>query len=255
MGTEGRVRCARGLLRRLNPARRNGPRRGVDRLHGRPDMTTEIEIDTTAGRARVTLDAPRPARALLLLGHGAGGGIDARDLRAVRDGATTAGYAVARLTQPYRMASGRRPPAPAPVLDTVLAEVVRALRRRRALAKLPLVVGGRSSGARVGCRCAATVGAAGVLALGFPLHPPGRPDRSRAAELQGVEVPVLVVQGQRDPFGSPDELFAAGLPTQGRVHVVPGADHGMAVRKGDPRPMPAIVAAVIEWLDTVIGGP
>ena len=216
-------------------------------------MTTEIEIDTTAGRARVTLDAPRPARALLLLGHGAGGGIDARDLRAVRDGATTAGYAVARLTQPYRMA-GRRPPAPAPVLDAVLAEVVRALRRRRTLAKLPLVVGGRSSGARVGCRSAATVGAAGVLALSFPLHPPGRPDRSRAAELQGVEVPVLVVQGQRDPFGSPDELRTAGLPAQARVHVVPGADHGLAVRKGDPPPLPAIVAAVIEWLDDVIDG-
>lgn len=215
-------------------------------------MTTEIEIDTTAGPARVTLDAPRSARALLLLGHGAGGGIDARDLRAVRDGATTAGYAVARLTQPYRMA-GRRPPAPAPVLDAVLVEVVRALRRRRrALAKLPLVVGGRSSGARVGCRGAATVGAVGVLALGFPLHPPGRPDRSRAAELQGVRVPVLVVQGERDSFGSPDELRAAGLPAQVRVHVVSGADHGLAVRKGDPPPMPAIVAAVIEWLDAVI---
>jgi hypothetical protein len=214
-------------------------------------MTTEIEIETTAGRARVTLDAPRPARALLLLGHGAGGGIDARDLRAVRDGATTAGYAVGRLTQPYRMA-GRRPPAPAPVLDAVLAEVVRAFRRRRTLAKLPLVVGGRSSGARVGCRSAATVGAAGVLALSFPLHPPDRPDRSRAPELQGVEVPVLVVQGQRDPFGSPDELRAAGLPEQVQVHVVPGADHGLAVRKGDPPPMPAIVAAVIEWLDGVI---
>lgn len=215
-------------------------------------MTTEIEIDTTAGPARVTLDAPRSARALLLLGHGAGGGIDARDLRAVRDGATTAGYAVARLTQPYRMA-GRRPPAPAPVLDAVLVEVVRALRRRRrALAKLPLVVGGRSSGARVGCRGAATVGAVGVLALGFPLHPPGRPDRSRAAELQGVRVPVLVVQGERDSFGSPDELRAAGLPAQVRVHVVSGADHGLAVRKDDPPPMPAIVAAVIEWLDAVI---
>jgi hypothetical protein len=214
-------------------------------------MTTEIEIETTAGRARVTLDAPRPARALLLLGHGAGGGIDARDLRAVRDGATTAGYAVGRLTQPYRMA-GRRPPAPAPVLDAVLAEVVRALRRRRTLAKLPLVVGGRSSGARVGCRSAVTVGAAGVLALSFPLHPPDRPDRSRAPELQGVEVPVLVVQGQRDPFGSPDELRAAGLSEQVQVHVVPGADHGLAARKGDPPPMPAIVAAVIEWLDGVI---
>ena len=217
-------------------------------------MTTEIEIATTAGPAQVTLDIPRSARALLLLGHGAGGGIDARDLRAVRDGATTAGYAVGRLTQPYRMAAGRRPPAPAPVLDAVLAEVVRALRRRRALADLPLVVGGRSSGARVGCRSAATVGAVGVLALAFPLHPPDRPERSRAAELQGVTVPVLVIQGQRDPFGSPDELHAAGLPAQVRVHVVPGADHGMTARKGDPPTMPAVVAAVIEWLNAVIDG-
>ena len=212
-------------------------------------MTTDIEIETTAGIAQVALDAPRSARALLLLGHGAGGGVDARDLRAVRDAATAAGHAVARLTQPYRVA-GRTSPAPAHVLDAVLVQVVAALRRRRSLARVPLVVGGRSSGARVACRSAETVGAQGVLALAFPLHPPGRPDRSRVAELQAVDVPVLVVQGERDPFGSPEEIRSAGMPARAQLHVVPGADHGMAVRKGDPPAMPAITAAVLQWLDS-----
>jgi uncharacterized protein len=218
-------------------------------------MTTEIEIDTTAGRALVTLDAPRPARALLLLGHGAGGGIDARDLRAVRDGATTAGYAVARLTQPYRMTSGRRPPAPAPVLDAVLAEVVRALRRRRTLAKLPLVVGGRSSGARVGCRSAATVGAAGVLALSFPLHPPGRPEKSRLGELTASGVPTLVVQGERDSMGTPAEF-----PEATDLVVVPAADHGLRVPAAAPvtqaEALDLVVEAALEWLvREVVGNP
>jgi predicted alpha/beta-hydrolase family hydrolase len=161
---------------------------------------------TPRGAAEVELTMPdgRPA-ALLALGHGAGGGVDAPDLRAVRAAALDAGVAVVRITQPYRVA-GRKSPAPATHLDqawVAVLEALRADRKRPELAEIPLIVGGRSAGARVACRTAATVGAAGVVALAFPLHPPGRPERSRADELDG-SVPTLVVNGDRDAFGVPD---------------------------------------------------
>jgi predicted alpha/beta-hydrolase family hydrolase len=192
-----------------------------------------IEIATPAGAALVDLDRPVGARGLLVLGHGAGGGVDAPDLLAARGAGTAAGFAVARVTQPYRVL-GRRSPAPARVLDTSWAAVVAAMRRRRGLGALPLVVGGRSSGARVACRTADELGAAGVLALAFPLHPPararpssagrppsGRPEMSRLDELELPRVPVLVIQGERDPFGVP-------APAHGRtVIVVPMADHSL----------------------------
>src|SRR5690606_11057472 len=160
---------------------------------------------------------------LLALGHGAGGGVDAPDLRAVRRAALAAGLAVARVTQPYRVA-GRRAPAPAPHLDQAWTAALSALRADRRWARLrraPLVVGGRSAGARVACRTAAALRAAAVVALAFPLHPPGRPERTRAGELDGV-VPTLVVNGDRDPFGVP-------APRPGvRVVVRPGERHDLA---------------------------
>jgi hypothetical protein len=137
-----------------------------------------------------------------VLGHGAGGGVGAPDLAAVTRAATARSVAVALITQPYRVA-GRRSPAPADHLDEAWIAVVEHL-RSGPLGALPLVVGGRSSGARVACRTAVAVGAAGIIALAFPLHPPGRPDRSRDAELD-TGVPTLVVNGDRDPFGVPDE--------------------------------------------------
>lgn len=207
-----------------------------------------LSIETSVGLATVDWDAPDNPRSLLLLGHGAGGGVDARDLLAVRKAALAAGHAVARLTQPYRV-TGRRAPAPAPALDKAFTEVVGELRDRL---DAPLIVGGRSSGARVACRCASSVSAAGVLALSFPLHPPGRPDRSRADELRPVEVPVLIVQGERDPFGSPDEVNDPLLPANFSIHRVAGGNHGFAVRKGDPSPLPGISAAVVDWLDTLL---
>lgn len=196
-------------------------------------MPHPTQLDTPRGPARVDTDLPvGPPTSLLVLGHGAGGAVDAPDLLALRDAACGAGMVVARVTQPYRVA-GRRAPAPAGHLDEAWTTVLAVLRRRHP--EVPLLVGGRSSGARVACRTARAVGAAGVVALAFPLHPPGRPERSRAGELT-TGLPTLVVNGDRDPFGMP----VAGDPVE------------VAVRRGerhDLRQDPAGVAdAVLTWL-------
>jgi predicted alpha/beta-hydrolase family hydrolase len=192
-----------------------------------------LRIDTSRGPAEADLAVPHAPRSLLVLGHGAGGGVDAVDLVAVRDAAYEAHVAVARVTQPYRVA-GRRAPAPATHLDEAYGEVVAAL-RAEVPRRLPLVVGGRSSGARVACRTAVTLGAAGVLALAFPLHPPGKPEKTRLPEL-ATGLPTLVVNGDRDPFGVP--------PAAGAVHVVvrPGERHGLGV---DPA---AVARVAVDWL-------
>jgi hypothetical protein len=176
---------------------------GATRAVQTPQGATRA-AQTPQGVAAVELTRPAgAASALLALGHGAGGGVDAPDLRAVRAAALDAGVVVARITQPYRVA-GRRSPAPAPRLDQAWIAVLATLRGEPDLAGLPLIAGGRSSGARVACRTATAVGAAGVVALAFPLHPPGRPERSRLGELDGA-VPTLVVNGDRDPFGVPPD--------------------------------------------------
>ncbi|MEV0898752.1 alpha/beta family hydrolase [Actinoplanes sp. NPDC049802] len=188
-------------------------------------------VETPRGPAAVTVTEPAgPTLGLLVLGHGAGGGVDAPDLVAVHDAAVAAGMRVALVTQPYRVA-GRRAPAPAGHLDEAWTVVVRAL----GVPEMPLIVGGRSSGARVACRTAATLGAAGVLALAFPLHPPGKPERSRAAELP-TGLPTLVVNGDRDPFGVPQPSGAI------EVAVRPGAVHDLR------KDLPGSVAVVIDWL-------
>lgn len=192
-------------------------------------MSRILEIETPYGPARAHVQRRRAGGGTLVLGHGAGGGVDAPDLVAASRAAAEAGWTVVRVEQPYRVV-GRRSPAPARQLDAAWVAVVEALR-----ASGPLAVGGRSSGARVACRTATATGADGVLCLAFPLHPPGRPEKSRLDELAAVTVPVLVVQGERDPFG---------LPPPGprrEVVVVPG-DHGL---KAD---LPAIAAAVGAWL-------
>ncbi len=178
-----------------------------------------MEIATPRGLARVHLDEPSAAaRLLLVLGHGAGGGVAAPDLLAVRDAAVAIGAVVARVEQPYRVA-GRRAPAPAAYLDEAWTAVIAVLKGR--YPGLPVATGGRSSGGRVACRTAAASGAGAVVALAFPLRPPQRPERSRAAELLMAGVPVLVVNGDRDPFGVPEGGGAVV------VHVVPGADHSL----------------------------
>ena len=160
------------------------------------------EVPTQHGPARVRVEPVEGAWAGLVLGHGAGGGVEAPDLVAAARAARARDVTVALVEQPYRVA-GRRSPAPARQLDAAWIAVVEELRGSE-LRSVALVVGGRSAGARVACRTAGAVGAEGVLCLAFPVRPPGRPDApDRLDELDGVEVPTLVVQGVRDPFGMP----------------------------------------------------
>lgn len=195
-----------------------------------------IPFDTPYGPAQVVLDRdPGPPASLLVLGHGAGGDIESPDLVAVCVAAREADVAVARVRQPYRVA-GRRAPAPAGHLDAAWRAVVTGLRSEPGLGAVPLLVGGRSSGARVACRTAAVLGAAGVVALAFPLHPPGRPERSRANELRDLTVPALVVNGDRDPFGVPSATPLV------EVCLRPGEQHDL---RRDPS---AVGAAVVAWL-------
>lgn len=200
---------------------------------------TPIRIDTPHGVAQAHLNLCDGARGALVLGHGAGGGIGAADLRTAQEAALAAGLSVALVEQPYRVA-GRRAPAPARQLDAAWLAVVERLRARE-LAGLPLVVGGRSAGARVACRTAAATDAVGVLCLAFPLHPPGRsaPEASRLPELAAVRVPVIVVQGERDPFGIPPA-------TRKRKIVLVHGDHSLRADHA------TIAAAVRDWLGRLL---
>jgi predicted alpha/beta-hydrolase family hydrolase len=194
-------------------------------------VQTSFSLETPRGPAGIRLTEPTgPPVSLLVLGHGAGGGVDAPDLTRVHDVATAAGIRVALVTQPYRVA-GRRAPAPAGQLDEAWTAVVEHLHT----AGLPLIVGGRSSGARVACRTAAALGAAGVLALAFPLHPPGKPEKSRAAELP-TTIPTLVVNGDRDPFGVPEPTPSVEIVTR------PGATHDLR------KDLEGTADAVLTWL-------
>jgi predicted alpha/beta-hydrolase family hydrolase len=200
-----------------------------------------LPVDTPHGPANVHLHLADAPRAALVLGHGAGGGVASRDLVAVTKAARGDGISVALVEQPYRVA-GRRTPAPAPRLDAAWTAVVEDLLAGE-LRGLPLVVGGRSSGARVACRTSEATGALGVLCLAFPLQPPRRsaaaPARSRLHELDAVSVPTLVVQGERDPFGIPP---AAARRT---VVLVPG-DHSLRTD------IEAVAGAVRAWLRRLV---
>jgi uncharacterized protein len=154
-------------------------------------------VETPHGPARVYFRPVESPRAALVLGHGAGGGVDSPDLVGAAEAAREAGISVALVEQPYRVA-GRRSAAPAAQLDAAWLAVVTGI-----FPELPRIVGGRSSGARVACRTASQAQAKAVLCLAFPLHPPGKPDKTRLPELESVAVPTLVVQGERDPFGIP----------------------------------------------------
>ena len=198
-----------------------------------------MDISTQAGPARVELDRPATATFLLVMTHGAGGGLDSKDLLAVRDAGLGLGGIVARVLQPYRVRGASAPGAPGRQ-DAAWLEIVAALRADSP--GLPLVQGGRSNGARVACRTATGAGARAVVALAFPLHPPGRPDQSRAAELREAGTDVLVVNGARDPFGIPDERDAS------KVVVLPGETHALSKKPA------AVGAAVGEWLAGVLSG-
>ncbi|MEV0780044.1 alpha/beta family hydrolase [Streptomyces sp. NPDC050433] len=201
-------------------------------------MRSEI-VETPAGDARITWHPPKKAASketapkgktaglVLAVSHGAGGGIEARDLQALAAALPALGVTVALVEQPWRVAGKKLAPAPK-TLDTGW----RALWPALAKPGLPVVAGGRSAGARVACRTARELGAHAVLALSFPLHPPGRPEKSRAGELLGAGVPALVVQGGNDPFGKPAEFPDSGLPDAGyELLEVPYGDHSFAVPK------------------------
>ncbi len=195
-------------------------------------MTTLIEVPTPAGPARLHVDTgPAPTGGALVLGHGAGGGVGAPDLVGAAAAAVAAGWHAVRVEQPWRVAGRRVAPAP-PRLDEAWLAVLEVL-AEHVRHDGPLVVGGRSAGARVACRTATAVGATAVLCLAFPLHPPGRPERSRAPELAAAGVPVVVVQGTRDPFGSAADVDALGLP--GVEVVAAPADHSLGPRPAQDR--------------------
>jgi predicted alpha/beta-hydrolase family hydrolase len=200
-----------------------------------------LEIDTPFGPANAHLNHAAEPRAALVLGHGAGGGVQAKDLVAAAHVAHSAGMSVALVEQPYRVA-GRRSPAPARQLDADWTAVIDHMVAGE-LHDLPLVVGGRSSGARVACRTAEAVGAVGVLCLAFPLQPPRRsgatPAQSRLSELDAVTVPTLVVQGTRDPFGIPPA-------TKLRTVVQVTGDHSLRTD------LAAVGEAVRAWLLRVV---
>src|SRR5215207_4035007 len=196
------------------------------------------EIATPYGPARVHLHQADESRAALVLGHGAGGGIAAPDLQLAKDVALEERISVALVEQPFRVA-GRRSPAPAGQLDTAWRAVVDRLRAHE-LAGVALITGGRSLGARVACRTAPETGAVAVMCLAFPVHPPGRPEKSRLAELDAVEVPVLVVQGASDPFGMPPNA-------PGREVVRVKGDHGLKADRA------AVADAIRAWLRTRTG--
>lgn len=208
------------------------------------DLPAETLLATPHGEGRLLLHTSSAPSAVLLLSHGAGNGIETCDLQALAQALPEYGVSVALFEQPWRRAGRRLATAP-PTLDAGLAVAARQL--RTAFPDVPLVVGGRSAGARSACRSAVAVGASAVVALAFPLHPPGKPEKSRLDELLAAGVPILVVQGERDPFGRPEEF-----PEDVDLCPVPAADHSFKVAKraeiSAEEAIAVLVEAVAEWL-------
>ncbi|HEX5560486.1 MAG TPA: alpha/beta family hydrolase [Nocardioidaceae bacterium] len=198
-------------------------------------MSEVAVVATPYGEGRIVRDRSKHPLATLLLGHGAGGGVESADLAALARALPRQGISVVRVEQPWRVAGRRVAPRPE-VLDACFVAAANTMRVRT-----PLVVGGRSAGARSAARTARELGASGLVALAFPLHPPGRPERSRLEELSAVTLPTLVVQGERDAFGRPEEF-----PPDVELTVVPGADHGFAVPRRGPVSAEEALAVVVE---------
>lgn len=206
-----------------------------------------VEIGTPTGPARAHVTRPPRAKGTLILGHGAGGGIGASDLSALADAVPVAQWAVVLVEMPWRVA-GKKVATPPKTLDAGWLPIVASLMSGRGKLPRPLVVGGRSAGARVACRTAQEVGADGVLCLSFPLHPPGKPEKSRAGELRlplEAGLPLHVVQGARDPFGTPEDVRAE-LPDPSYVTAATGT-HSFGKAPAD------VTAAVLAWLGQVSG--
>lgn len=198
-------------------------------------------ISTEVGPARLYADRAKYPVAALALGHGAGRGVDSPDLVALATALPKSGITVFRIEQPWVVAGKKVAPRPE-ILDIGTTAGLNAIRVRT-----PLVVGGRSAGARSACRLARTMGAVGCVALSFPLHPPGRPQQSRLPELRGVGLPTLVVQGERDAFGTPHEF-----PGSTDLVTIPAADHGFAVPAraalDREQTLALVVQAVLAWV-------
>ena len=190
--------------------------------------TVVAPVETPEGVGRLFVDAAAEASAVLVLGHGAGGGVAAADLELLARRLPAAGITVVRFEQPWRTKGGKVA-VPPPRLDIGWRAAV--VEVRAAMPSVPLYVGGRSAGARVACRTATQLAAVGVICLAFPLHPPGQPHRSRVAELNTPSVPRLVLQGTRDAFGTAEEVRAVAGPGV-EVVELPGADHGFRTPKG-----------------------
>lgn len=210
-------------------------------------MVQHRSVDTPQGEAHLAIYRARAPSVTVVLTHGAGGGIQAPDLQHLARALPREQASVLLVEMPWRVAGKRMAPRPE-VIDESFRAVLDRLRVRT-----PLVVGGRSAGARSACRIARDAAASGVLALSFPLHPPGQPERSRVAELRGVRVPTLVVQGGRDPFGTPEEF-----PAETELVVVPDADHSLKVPVRAPlsaaEGLAIVEEAALEWLVREVGG-
>jgi uncharacterized protein len=204
-------------------------------------MPPERLVPTPQGDARLVVRRAKRPIATLVLTHGAGGGIDAPDLLRLARTLPQQEVSVTLVEMPWRVQGRKVAPRPA-LIDEAYRAVLDAMRMRS-----PLIIGGRSAGARSACRIARSVGAKGVLALSFPLHPPGRPEKTRLPELLGARVPTLVVQGERDPFGTPAEF-----PGRLDLAVVPAADHSLRVPKsadiGQDDALAVVLEATLEWI-------
>lgn len=212
-------------------------------------MPPERLVPTPQGEARLVVRRAKRPVATLVLTHGAGGGIDAPDLVRLARTLPQQEISVTLVEMPWRLQGKRVAPRPE-LIDQSFLAVINAMRMRT-----PLIVGGRSAGARSACRIARSVGAKGVLALSFPLHPPGRPESSRLPELLGARMPTLVVQGENDPFGTPAEF-----PSHLDLAVVPAADHSLRVPKSAPisqeDALAVVLEATLEWIvREIVGNP
>ena len=210
-------------------------------------MPPERLVPTPQGDARLVVRRAKRPIATLVLTHGAGGGIDAPDLVRLARTLPQQEVSVTLVEMPWRVQGKKVAPRPELIDESYLA-VMNSMRMRS-----PLIIGGRSAGARSACRIARSVGAKGVLALSFPLHPPGKPERSRLPELLGARVPSLVVQGEHDPFGTPEEF-----PDHVDLAVVPSGDHSLRVPKAaqidQEDALAVVLEATLEWIVREIVG-
>jgi uncharacterized protein len=195
-----------------------------------------IEVDTPQGPGRFFVDLAEQPSSILVLGHGASGGVASVDLELLAEGLPGLGTTVVRFEQPWRTA-GRKVGAPPPRLDEAWQTALAGLAGEE-WARHPLVAGGRSAGARVACRTASETRPAAIVCLAFPLHPPGKPEKSRVAELLAPDVPRLVIQGSKDTFGTPEEILSAiGRSLSITVVELPGADHSFRIAKSAALPL------------------